>query len=150
MMNDYGTPHCWACGKEMSSDEILDHIKTCSASNALLFPVTALMLGARDPSHKASHLVFSATKYHHMIEEYARAIVEEIPSFERSRIHMRLCDRLGVEYSKFKPFERDDIWEIPSQEEAESIIWEEVGKIARAILDKGAGTSTRELEGDKR
>ncbi len=133
------TLHCGACMKPMETVEMLDeHLTSCPAAKAILFPVTLLMFGARDPGHDASHLVYASNKYNHLIVEYASAIANEMNSFERSKIHRRLCDRLGLEYSDFRPFESSDILEVPTQAEAEKIIWDAIGKILRKTLDDNA------------
>lgn len=116
-------PHCGACQQEFPDDELREHINSCPAAKCLLAATTALMFGARDPSHKGAHLVFSIPKNAELIREYASFIANENSSFERARVHERLCSRLGLDYSTFKPFESDDIWDLPNQSEAEEIIY---------------------------
>lgn len=63
-------------------------------------------------------------------------MANEIPSMQRAEIHSRLCDRLGLEYSKFKPFEADDIDHVPTQQEAEDMIWDALGVEIREAMFK--------------
>ena len=121
--------HCGACHENMASVEELElHLKSCPAAKALLGPITAVAFGAPDPSHKAAHLLYTANKNVGVIKEYAMAISMEMNSLERAKIHSRMCDRLGLDYSKFKPFESEEITEVPSTYEAVEIIWDAINK----------------------
>ena len=132
-----GHLHCGACQKDMSTtDELTEHLKTCAAARAKLLPVTALMFGARDSSHHAAHLIYASSKYAPYVREYAAAVANEIPSLQRAEIHARLCDKLGLEYATFKPFEADDIDRVPTVQEAEDMIWDALGAEIRAKLFK--------------
>lgn len=127
-----GQLHCGACQKDMeSSDELNEHLKTCEAARAFILPVTALLMGAPDPSHSAAHVIYATSRHAGYIREYARAVADEIPSLQRAEIHARLCDKLGLEYSEFKPFEADDIDAVPTVQEAEGMIWEALGRYVR-------------------
>ena len=44
-------------------------------------------------------------------------------TFERAKIHSKLCDDMGIEYDKFRPFESEEITKFPNRPEAEEILW---------------------------
>lgn len=116
--------HCGACQKEVSEEDFNNHRVNCPAVKCLLVPSTMLMLGAKDLAHQAANLVFNipyATAY---IEEYAESISNEISSWDRAVIHKRLCSKLRIDYNDFKPFESEDILEIPSKQDAIEIIYD--------------------------
>lgn len=116
--------YCGACKAAFDTiEEHTEHLKNCGAARAILLSVTSLMFGAKDPSHRASHLVNSIPECTSYIEDYARAISEEMTSWDRSVIHKRLCEKLHIDYVDFRPFEADDIDKVPTFEEAKSIIY---------------------------
>lgn len=125
--------HCGACNKEFKEDSVLiDHIKNCPAAKAILLPVTAMMLDSKlDADHSVAHLIWNLPENRSYILEYARAIANDMGSFERSIIHRRMCAKLGLDYSSFRPFESEKITEIPSEEEAEKIIYKAIGDLMR-------------------
>lgn len=115
---------------------LTEHLKTCPAANAMRLPLTLAMFGAPDSGHKSMHTMLAAAKNDALITEYANAVADEIRSFDRGQIHMRLCDRLGLEYHEFRPFEADDIDHVPSREEAKAMIWDALRKIIDGAILK--------------
>jgi len=130
------TPHCGACMAQMPDAETLAlHLETCHAAACLLPVFTALMTRPNcDPRHKAAHLCRVAVESAPHIKEYAAAIADEMPSFMRSQVHQRLCARLGVPYAEFKPFESDDILDLPNADQCERLIYEEILKHAAKAI----------------
>ena len=108
-------------------EKLQEHLKSCGAAKAILFPITMLMFGAKDPSHGVAHVCQSVPEATENIKQYAAAIATEMNSWQRSEIHRKLCFKLGMDYSKFRPFESESITEIPTQEEAEQIIYAAIG-----------------------
>jgi hypothetical protein len=128
-------PHCGACFVEFSSvDELASHLDNCEAARALLLPVTALMLGAADPTHRAAHLAQSIPLARAELVEYARAVANETRSWDRSVIHRRLCDRLGIDYAAFRPFESEEITEVPNEQQALDILYRTLGVVLRDLI----------------
>lgn len=127
--------HCGACMADMDDANALTaHLKSCSSAKAILFPITALMFGAADPCHKVAHVCRSVPEAAYEINQYAHAIANEMNSWQRSEIHKKLCAKLGLDYSKFRPFESELITEIPTPHEAEQIIYAEIGRHLRKEL----------------
>ena len=126
------TLHCGACNTEFDNESKLTaHLESCSAVKAILLPVTALMYGSDDQAHFAAHLIRQLPRAKHHIVEYARMIATDTGSWERSVVHQRMCDNLGLDYSTFRPFESAEITKIPSQKEAEDIIYNAIGDVLR-------------------
>ena len=83
------------------------------------------------PASKVAHLIRQLPRAKHHIVEYARMIATDTGSWERSVVHQRMCDNLGLDYSTFRPFESAEITKIPSQKEAEDIIYNAIGDVLR-------------------
>lgn len=117
--------HCGACMENFDSiDELKDHLDSCPVAKILLPYIYIVSLcGADAVGHPVSHFIHLSHKHAHTIKRYAYAIADEMNSFERSKIHLKLCEDMGIEYEKFRPFESDDITEIPTRPEAEEILW---------------------------
>lgn len=127
--------HCGACQRDMPSAEALEeHLTTCSAARAILLPITAVMLGVPDRRHQVSHTSIAMARYAPLIREYATAVATEMNSWQRAQIHKRLCDKLGLEYARFRPFESEAITELPTVEQAENIVYRALGDFLRAEL----------------
>ena len=132
-----GEPHCGACGQVFSStEEMIKHIDGCEAVRASKMPAMMLMFGGNDPTHKAAHTLYATPKARPYIVEYARAVATEMRSFDRAQLHQRMCEKLGIPYTDFKPFEADDIDQVPTQKEAEDMIYRAIGKYMMNILTK--------------
>lgn len=130
-------PHCGACGQPTdTADQLQAHISQCPAANALLTPVTLLMFGAKDTGHNGAHTIQCVQDARDVICEYAAAVANEVSSWERSAIHKRLCARLGIEYSTFRPFESELIREVPSYEQAIAIIYQAIGSYVLTCITK--------------
>lgn len=126
---------CGACQKDMAStDELTLHLEECPAAKALLFPVTKLLLvGESRTGHPLGSLVYLANKNSYLISRYASAIANDMNSLERAKIHHLLCEKLALDYNNFKPFESEAITEIPTQKEAEDILWAAIGVEMRRL-----------------
>lgn len=122
--------YCGACSASFHHiDDHATHLKECLAAQTILLPVTALMFGVSDPSHRAAHLIQCIPKCTSYINDYAWAIAIEMNSWDRSVIHKRLCKKLSLDYSEFRPFEADDIHQIPKIDEAKEIIYRDLKRI---------------------
>ena len=126
----------WRLQSEFDSgDDLTVHLQSCGAANAILLPVTAVMLnGSLDERHKVSHLIWAIPESRSYITDYAKAIANEMGSFDRSIIHKRVCSKLGIDYQSFRPFEADDIDSVPTVNEAEMIIYKALGAMMREEL----------------
>lgn len=127
------TLHCGACSKLFDdAGMLIEHIQECAAAKEILLPVTALMCNPKlDKDHSAVNLIWRISNNRSYIEDYAHAISIDMPSFDRSNIHRRLCHRLGLDYSTFRPFESTKITEIPTKEEAMDILYVAIGEVLR-------------------
>lgn len=117
--------HCGACMEDFDTmDELNHHLESCHAARILLPYIHIVSIcGADAIGHPVSHFIHLSHKHAHTIKRYAYAIADEMNSFERSKIHSKLCDDMGIEYDKFRPFESNEITEMPNHQEAEEILW---------------------------
>jgi hypothetical protein len=117
--------HCGACMENFDTmDELKNHLESCPAAKILLPYIYIVSLcGADAIGHPVSHFLHLSHKHAPIIKRYAYAIADKIETFERSKIHSKLCDDMGIEYDKFRPFESNEITEIPNRQEAEEILW---------------------------
>lgn len=130
-------PHCGACGQVFrTADETVAHVEYCEAAQSFKIPALMLMFGGNDPTHKAAHILHATPKCRSYIVDYAHAVATEMKSFERAQLHQRMCEKLGIPYTDFKPFEADDIDKVPTQKEAEDMIYRSIGKYMLTILTK--------------
>lgn len=115
--------HCGACMKNFNTVEALSlHLDTCPAAEALL-PLVTIVWNGIDRGHKLSHFIQNVHKNTHLIKRYAHSISDEMCSFERSKIHRKLCDKMLLDYNEFRPFESSRIKKVPTRREAEEILW---------------------------
>lgn len=121
--------HCGACMVDFDDiKELNKHLDNCPAAEALLSLATIVGFGGDKIGHPISHFINSVHKNTNLIRRYAYAIADEMNSFERSKIHAELCEKLGLDYQKFRPFESEDIKEMPDRKEAENILWNALGE----------------------
>lgn len=128
--------HCGACMKEFEDTKKLsEHIENCPAAEAMLFPINKTwLIGESGPGHPVGSLIYLIHQHAYLIKRYAHSIADGvISSIERAKIHYELCEKLRLEYKKFKPFEADKVVKYPSREEAERIIWEALGEELRKV-----------------
>lgn len=129
-----GELHCGACQKPMQDEEQLTlHLKTCPAAKALLLPMYGSAFGG-DPGHSVGHLVMCCNKHYLLIEQYAEAVASDMNSLDRAKLHAKLCERLYLDYNEFRPFQSEAITKMPTQLEAEAILWDEIGKVLREFM----------------
>jgi hypothetical protein len=117
--------HCGACMENFDTmDELNHHLKSCPVSKILLpYIINVSLLGNDGIGHPVSHFINLSHKHAHTIKRYAYAVADEMNSLERSKIHSKLCDDMGIEYDKFRPFESNEITKMPNRQEAEEILW---------------------------
>lgn len=117
--------HCGACMTEFESiTELTKHIDTCPAARAMLPYITQVWIGADQTGHPVSHFIQALHKNAHLIKSYAYAIADMIPDMQRAKLHIDLCEALGLNHNKFAPFTdyAGDIF--PDRDEAFQILWE--------------------------
>lgn len=120
-----GQLHCGACMSDFSSIEgLVGHIKNCPAAAVLLPLINQVWMKNDEIGHPLSHFIQNCHKNAQLIKRYAYSIADEIGHYERSKIHSELCDKLGLDYNKFRPFESSNIINLPNRKEAERILWE--------------------------
>ena len=117
--------HCGACMDSFDTmGELNHHLELCPAAHILLpFVYIVSLLGADATGHPVSHFLHLSHKHAHTIKRYAYAIADRMETFERAKIHSKLCDDMGIEYDKFRPFESEEITKFPNRPEAEEILW---------------------------
>lgn len=118
--------HCGACGENLDESGYSSHMEECEAKKALLLPAALLMFGTKvDVGHKAVRILYLVQSARFQVKEYAYAVSSEMSSWERAKLHKKLCEKLELDYSKFKPFETEQ--GITSQKEAEDVIYRAIG-----------------------
>ena len=133
-----GQLHCGACMENFDDIQILnDHIITCPAAIIMLPIIWKVWSGGDDIGHPMSHFIYNCHKNSHLIKRYAHAIADDMNSLERAKIHSELCEKLYLDYNKFRPFESSEIKKLPTRSDAEWILWEALGKSAEErVLNK--------------
>lgn len=119
--------HCGACGDEF--DKIFDlnlHITNCRAAGLKL--LCARMAYNDFIGHPFSNFLYVVHRTIPLINSYTLAISNELDNLTRSKLHVKLCDALGFEYTKFHPFESEDILEVPNFQQARDILYDAIGK----------------------
>jgi hypothetical protein len=135
MPEKLGQLHCGACMTTFSSMEDLNkHLEDCPAAINMFPLICKLWAGDDKTGHPLSHFIQSCHKEAHLIKRYAYAIADEMDTFHRSGIHADLCEKLGLDYTEFRPFESSDIKEMPNRKECEKILWEALNKYANQCL----------------
>ena len=117
--------HCGACGENFEDIKLLaNHLDCCIAAKVLLPLIHKVVFFKLDKTgHPVAHFINILAKNNHIIKKYAYSIADEIGTFERSKIHYELCEKLDLNYNKFRPFESSDIKEKPNRYEAECLLW---------------------------
>ena len=125
MPKKLGQLHCGACLSNFSNMEDLNkHLEDCPAAINMLPLILKLWSNQDSIGHPLSHFIQILHTHAHLIKRYAYSIADETDSFHRSKIHAELCDKLNLDYNKFRPFESSEIKEAPTRKEAEKILWE--------------------------
>lgn len=130
--------HCGACMTYFDNVEDLNfHIESCCAAKVMLPYIHLCWYGEVDQvGHPLSHLLQCLFRNADLIKFYIYSIVSEMNTFDRSKIHSSLCDKLCLDYNKFRPFESSDIKEIPTKKGAEKILWDAIREEILDILSK--------------
>ena len=122
--------HCGACGDVfIKSGELARHIDKLCPAKKMLSAYNNIILYANDKGHKKSRLFMAAHKNYHLVNKYANSVAYCLPSVTRSEVHLELCQKSGLQYMDFRPFESEDIKTTPSFDECRRIIYD-------AIADK--------------
>jgi hypothetical protein len=117
--------HCGACMTEFKGLKKLNaHIRECPAARALLPYITKVWIGADKVGHPLSHFIQALHKNAHLIKSYAYAIADMIPDMQRAKLHVDLCEALGLSHYKFQPFTDYAGKKFPNRDEAFQILWE--------------------------
>ena len=128
--------HCGACMTDFDTIEELSlHIETCPAARVILPFIYQIWGGNDGTGHPLSHFITALHENAHLIKRYAYSIADKMSSLERSKIHMNLCKKLGLEYESFRPFESSDIKEFPDRDKAEEILWDAIRNELYKIKD---------------
>ena len=90
-----------------------------------------MFFGEDKAGHPRGSLIGLIHRNVHTIKRYANAIADDLNSISRAEIHHDLCDKLCLNYKKFRPFEATDIKTLPTREGAEKILWEALGEQLR-------------------
>ncbi len=117
--------HCGACGEKFNDIKMLaKHLDVCYAAKVLLPLINKVVFLKLDKTgHPAAHFITLLAKNNHLIDRYANCIATEMYTIERAKIHYELCEKLGLDYNKFRPFESSDIKKIPDKDECLKILW---------------------------
>ncbi len=127
--------HCGACMTDFDGiDNLNKHLEDCPAAFFMLPLIYQLWGGNDKVGHPLSHFIQNLHKNADTIKRYAYAIADEMDSFHRSKIHAELCNKLELDYNKFRPFEASSIKKIPTRKEAERILWEALFSYASNTL----------------
>ncbi len=130
MVTKYKNLHCGACMTNFYDTTTLNaHIETCPAARVLLPFIGLVWSGNDQMGHPLSHFIQALHINAHLIKSYAYCVADEMPGAHRSEIHAKLCEKLGVEYHQFIPFETNDLDHLPNRDEAEKILWDGIQKI---------------------
>ena len=126
--------HCGACMADFKSIKDLNkHVEMCPAAITMLPVIDGIIFGADKMGHPLSHMIQNLHRNAALIKRYAHCIADEMDSLSRSKIHSELCNKLGFDYNKFRPFESSDIREMPNREEAEVILWTRIAEEIKKI-----------------
>lgn len=129
-----GQLHCGACMTDFDKiDDLKEHLKDCPAAIEMLPLIFKLWSGQDSVGHPLSHFIHNLHVNAHLIKRYAYSIVDEIDSFHRSKIHSKLCEKLCLDYNKFRPFESLKIKNMPNRKEAERILWQALSDHAKGL-----------------
>ena len=113
--------NCGACGEE---NPAVAH--NCIESKCLLHLTHWFHEKLEYTGHDLGHYTRKLHKNINKVREYAYAIADDVSSKDRVKLHKEVCSIIGADYSKFKPFESNDIWDLPSKEEALRILWKDI------------------------
>ena len=121
--------HCGACMEDFDDIKNLNiHLENCPAARIMLPSIYKLWMGLDKIGHPGSHFINNLHINVNLIKRYAYAVADEMDVFSRSKLHAELCQKLDLDYNKFRPFESSDIIDMPNRKEAENILWEEIKK----------------------
>lgn len=127
--------HCGACGEEFDSTEALStHLNSCPAAQCLTALVNRIHIAGDLTGHPLAHLLASAIKNSHLIRRYCYAVADDMWVVERARLHVELCDTLGLAYNEFRPFEDSSITSLPTREDALKIFYRALHSKADEII----------------
>jgi hypothetical protein len=123
--------HCGACLQNFDTmSELNLHLELCPVAKILLPYVYMVSLAGIDAiGHPVSHFLHHTHKHAHVIKRYAYAVADGMPSFDRAKIHIELCENLKIDYDEFRPFDSEVFDpaapepQFPTRQEAEEILW---------------------------
>ena len=114
--------NCGACKLKFSNVEMLSkHLKYCPEASCLLPLIHVVAFGGDKMGHPLSHFVWGAFPKAvklNLIKRYAYAVADDLNIMDRAKLHQDLCDTLGFEYKKFRPFESSSIVKTMNRKEA--------------------------------
>jgi hypothetical protein len=117
--------HCGACMKDFDNmNELSQHLENCWAAKTILPLVNKIWFLKGDKTgHPLSHFIMLLKKNIHLIQRYYCSISDKTNDLERAKIHFELCNKLSLDYNKFRPFESEKITLVPNRKQAEEILW---------------------------
>jgi len=142
-MEKFNDLHCGACGEKFNDIKMLaKHLDICYAARMLLPLINKVVFFNLDKTgHHTAHFITLLAKNNHLIDRYANCIATEMDTIERAKIHYELCEKLGLDYNKFRPFESSDIKEVPDKDKCLKILWEALEKEGNKYLNKVVKTN---------
>jgi len=129
--------HCGACMTNFSDmNKLNKHIETCPFA-IMLLPLIYKVWGGYDKmGHPLSHFVHLLHKNVSLIKKYAYAVADDIQVLERAKLHIELCEKLYLEYEKFRPFESDTITKKLTRKEALWFLLDSLVEIAKTKMEE--------------
>ena len=110
---------CGACSEIFNSENELEiHLIECPAKKVLLSLIHRNLIINDEAGHPIGRLINLCFKYYDLINRYCLAIVDDIQSHDRAKIHYLLCEKLNLDYNYFKSFENPNITKMLSLKEA--------------------------------
>lgn len=110
-------PHCGACGQVSSRDH------HCIEGDHMLHVTHWFFEKLEDVGHDLGWYTRRVRVNLKAINDYAEAVATDMKSSDRVILHERVCTIIGADRSKFKPFESDNIWHLPTVEQAKKLLW---------------------------
>lgn len=127
--------YCGACGESFEqSDELDKHLNCCPAVPVMTRAVGLTFAGLDKIGHPLGSLMYLINKNKDLINRYINSITYEMPTFQRTEIHRKLCSVLCLDYQEFKPFESSTIMSHGDHFENKKIFWNAIDKEIDNIL----------------
>ena len=130
--------HCGACGELFDTvKELKLHMEECPAARLLTKLYNRIVIAGDLTSHPLAHLLTTTAKSGHLIRSYCYAVADDLNVLHRANLHADLCEKLGIRYESFRPFESSDIKKMPTREEAMDIFYQSLSELVDEIIVTG-------------